>query len=155
MADIHIDIHDEDPTNVEWIQSQIKFKVIVERNENSFFKSTTQINRWMFAGVEVGKLVIFKFVDKSDDGVESVVNSFTRETAKHFELSLSDNRIVYLQLFDQALQDLVEYTIIFSNVHKKHQFMQLFNMEPFSNEKGVNIIQSEEESKSPHTESRK
>ena len=73
----------------------------------------------MLAEMEIGKLVTFKFVNKGDDGVEQVVDTFTRYTAKKFELSLSDNRIVYLSLFDRTIEDLVEYTIIFRNVYKK------------------------------------
>ena len=52
----------------------------------------------MFAEVEAGKLVTFKFIDKRDNGIEQVVDTFTRDTAKNFELSLADNRIVYLKL---------------------------------------------------------
>ena len=40
-----------------------------------------------------------------------------------------DNRIVKLQLYDTFTKRYVEYTIVFSNVHKKHQFAELYNIE--------------------------
>ena len=80
------------------------------------------------SGNFLAKAVNFRFIHhrhKNDD----VKEIFKRSQAKNFELSLLDNRIIKLQLLDMAHGGYVEYTIIFSNVHKKHQFAELFNLE--------------------------
>ena len=80
----------------------------------------------MLAEVAAGKRVTFKFQDSSS---EKIALPFTRYTAKNLEQSLQDNRIVYLQLFDHDLETYLDYTIIFCNVHKKHQFLELINLD--------------------------
>ena len=54
---------------------------------------------------------------------------FRKFNTRNFELSLTDNRMVKLQLYDSAVKSFIENRIVFSNVHKKNQFAELFNIE--------------------------
>ena len=72
--------------------------------------------------------VKFKIVQVKSDQTEIPQEMFTSKQAKQFELSLTDNRIVKFTLPDPTKGDMVEYTIIFTSVHKKHQFIELFNV---------------------------
>ena len=135
----NIEINDKHPTDVVWskeIYSQvgantmnehIRFKVIVERTEKGFFKTTHNFEKIMVADAEFGKPIVFKFIDKKN-GMYHVTDSFTKYTAKQLEVSLHNNRIVYFQLFDLNIESLVQYAIRFENVHKKYQFLELLSL---------------------------
>jgi hypothetical protein len=56
---------------------------------------------------------------------EDLIQTFTRQTAPEFELSFVDNTVIKLTING------TEHAINFSNVHKKHQFAELYNMEKF------------------------
>ena len=58
---------------------------------------------------------------------------FQRElNSRNFELSLIDNRLIKLQIYDASSKRYIEYSIVFSNVHKKNQFAELYNIEELS-----------------------
>ena len=74
-----IEISDKHPTAVEWsneiisqaganaIKNHIKFKVIVERTEKGFFKSTQTFEKYMVADAEFGKPIVFKLIEKKNN----------------------------------------------------------------------------------------
>ena len=67
----------------------------------------------------ISQPVMFRIIhhkDKNDYQEEQ----FKKVNARKFELSLTDNRIIKLKLYDSSAKDYIEYSIVFSNVHKKH-----------------------------------
>ena len=150
-----LDFKDDAPTSVEWGSTvlksgqpcapHIKFKVIVFKNANRY-------QRYIYAEPAAGqdgkflrRPATFKIVEVKSDQTESTQEMFASKQATHFELSLTDNRIVKFALPDPARGDLLgEYTIIFTSVHKKHQFIELFNLHEEGHDKKVITTQGEE-----------
>ena len=61
------------------------------------------------------------------------MQTFDKYSADQFELSYVDNCVIRLQILD------TEYGITFSNVHKKHQFAELFSIDKFAAEQVADI----------------
>ena len=60
-------------------------------------------------------------MENTGGGYETVKEeAFNKRLTNNFQVSLIDNRVVYFQLFDVKHGNNAEYTITFSNVHKKH-----------------------------------
>ena len=79
----------ENATGKGWMNlmgtKSVTFKVIVERTENGFFKSTDFLDTMIMAEVKKNKPVTFKFKKVEND---KVAPPFTKFTAKNIELSM-------------------------------------------------------------------
>ena len=86
----------------------------------------------------IAQQVTFRVINHRDRN-DYQEEQFKRVNARKFELSLTDNRIIKLKLYDSSARDYIEYSIVFSNVHKKHQFSELFNIEELTPNKLARI----------------
>ena len=103
----------------------IVFKVFVHRTGERF-------ECQMMAELIVGQPVTFRFLVLTAQPEirkllkhKDLIQSFTNKTATHFELSYIENRGIKLTI------DRQEHSLIFENVHKKHQFAELFKIDCF------------------------
>ena len=110
--------------------AKIRFKVIV-------FKNNQMRKRDLHAEIKIdadgnffAQQIRFRFVNFKDDN-HILEEHFTNRSSstRNFELSFLDNRIIKIQILDNSSKNFIENTIVFANVHKKHQFAELFNLD--------------------------
>ena len=94
----------------------------------------------------VDKMILFRIIkEEHAPRSQKVEDIFTQEEVCGFHLSLSDNRLVKLNLV--KINEVVEVKIIFESVHKKHQFAELLKLNSHNN---ANLEESKSESNTEH-----
>ena len=132
------DFHETEETEAEWVMINQKQQI---RYNTRIFKSGKKLLANHEIMAEVADPVLFRIVDRGQkvvaDGsffkkkkpTNKLVQTFTKDMVRNLDLSLVDNRIVKLQIKDLLQKKYIDYEIIFSNIHKKHQFVQLLQMD--------------------------
>ena len=123
------DFHLSEETEVEWTMNNEKKHIRFNTRIYKFGKKLLP-NHEILA--EVADPVLFRIVDrgvkasekegsffKKKKPVNKLVLTFTKDMICNYDLSLVDNRIVKFQVKDLLLKKYIDYTIIFSNIHKK------------------------------------
>ena len=74
----------------------------------------------------LNKYVTFRIIKEEANPRNQLVEEiFTREQVSRLNMSLSDNRLIKLNLIKN---ELIDIKLIFESVHKKHQFAELLNL---------------------------
>ena len=109
--------------------SKIRFKVIVFKNNQMRKRDLHAEIQKEADGSFKAQQITFRFINHKD-GNDIQEEHFKRSSnTRDFELSFLDNRIIKMQIYDTNARNFIEYTIVFANVHKKHQFAELYNLE--------------------------